>query len=195
MRKGTMINPEREQWCILSSLFLFLVKSYDVTWLNILDYAEALKGCVSSGARFELKLWFGTAECQTRGSAEEKQGRKKKKRKILSYTYQPAFAHRPTPPAPIPVSLYFPPSIKFQSHSKLRHYLFCSFHSTSLSVLFIAPLLLRSICLRSTKAQRSGVRVGRCGLVQLPHMSLKYSSQKNTPTHQNPTLTSSSAPG
>lgn len=138
------------------------MKGSDATWLNILGDAEALKGCVSSGARFELKLRLDTAECQTRGSAEEKQGRKKKKkrRKILSYTYQPAFAHRPTPPAPIPVSLYFPPSIKFQSHSKLRHYLLCSFRSTSLSVLFIAPLLLRSFCLRSTKAQRSGVRVG-----------------------------------
>lgn len=173
------------------------MKGNDATWLNILGDAEALKGCVSSGARFELKLRLDTAECQTRGSAEEKQGRKKKKKKeeksFHTHTSQLSPTAQP-PPAPILVSLYFPPSIKFQSHSKLRHYLLCSFRSTSLSVLFIAPLLLRSFCLRSTKAQRSGVRVGRGGLVQLPHMSLKYSSQntlKNTPTHQNPTLSSS----
>lgn len=165
--------------------FLFLVKGYDATWLNILGYAEALKDSVSSGSRFELELRFGTAECQTRGSAEEKQGRKEKeRRKILSYTYQPAFAHPPEPPAPIPVSLYFAPSIKFQSHSKLRHYLLCSFRSISLSVLFIAPLLSLSP-LHKGPEERGWGGFGRGELVQLPHMSLKYSSQNTlkTPPH------------
>lgn len=143
-----MINPEREQWRVLSSLFLFLVKGYDATWRDILGYAEALKGCVTSGARFELKLRFGTAECQTRGSAEEKQGRKKRKKKNPFIHIPASFHPPPNPPAPIPVSLYFPPPLNF---SPIQSFAIISF-VPSIPLVFQCFLLLPCASVPSVSA-------------------------------------------